>query len=93
MSTSTPRPGPAELTGDAGIDRTRQLLDVLVTALREHLEAVEARAGESDPAVYAAFDHLRESFEAYEETLYDVHDEVTPFVVLELDEEDDEDLM
>jgi len=36
---------------------------------------------------------VRESFEAYEEALYDVHDEVTPFVVLQLDEEDDEDLM
>lgn len=78
---------------DAGIDRTRALLGILVDALREHLEAAEARTGEADPAVYAAFDHLRESFEAYEESLYDVHDEVTPFVVLELDEEDDEDLL
>jgi hypothetical protein len=93
MGTPTPPPETAELSGDAGIDRTRLLLDVLVTALREHLETVEGRSGESDPAVYAAFDHVRESFEAYEEALYDVHDEVTPFVVLELDEEDDEDLM
>jgi hypothetical protein len=93
MGTLTPPSRSVEPSGDAGIDRTRLLLDVLVTALREHLEAVEARSGESDPAVYGAFDHLRESFEAYEESLYDVHDEVTPFVVLELDEEDDEDLM
>lgn len=85
-------PTASDLSGDAGIDRTRLLLEVLVTALREHLEAAEGRTGESDPAVYAAFDHVRESFEAYEEALYDVHDEVTPFVVLELDEEDDEDL-
>lgn len=92
MTAETPDAPIRPVPDDAGVDRTRLLLDVLVTALREHLEAVEARTGESDPAVYAAFDHLRESFEAYEEALYDVHDEVTPFVVLELDDEDDEDL-
>ncbi|MCU0264556.1 MAG: hypothetical protein MUC45_00340 [Actinomycetia bacterium] len=70
----------------------RVRLEVLLAALAQHLAAVESRAGEADPAVFAAFDHLADAFAAYEEALYDVHDEVVPMTLVAYDEEDDEEL-
>ncbi|HEY6798507.1 MAG TPA: primosomal protein [Kineosporiaceae bacterium] len=76
----------------------RDALDRLVAALEAHFDAVTRRAGEADPAVSAAYQTLADAFETYDDALYDSYDEVTPFVLVEdndddLDDElDDEEL-
>jgi len=70
----------------------RARLAALVDALQHHLAAAERRAGEADPTVYAAFDHLADAFAGYEEALYDTHDEVVPMSLVLYDDEDDEEL-
>lgn len=71
----------------------RAALDRLVGALEAHLAAAQRRRGEQDPAVEAAYKALADAFESYDEALYEAHDEVTPFVLYEDEEdlEDDED--
>ncbi|MGQ0625346.1 MAG: hypothetical protein ACT4PP_11955 [Sporichthyaceae bacterium] len=71
----------------------RLALGRLTEALTVHLVAVENRSGEHDAEVQAAYSELRAAAGAYDETLYDIHDEVTPFdlpAVLDEDEETDE---
>jgi hypothetical protein len=60
----------------------RQAAEALKTAIDAHLRAVEARVDELDPAVLEAFDALAAAAEEYDELLYAVHDEVTPFEVM-----------
>jgi hypothetical protein len=59
----------------------RAAVEAVKAALDRHLEAIENRTGEDDPAVYAAFEELASAAEAYDELLYDAYDEVTPFEV------------
>jgi hypothetical protein len=59
----------------------RAAAEALKDAIDRHLDAVEQRSGEADPAVFAAFDALAAAADAYDEVLYDVHDEVTPFEI------------
>lgn len=56
----------------------RAAAEAVKAALDRHLDAVERRSGEDDPAVYAAFDELAAAAEVYDELLYDTYDEVTP---------------
>jgi hypothetical protein len=77
----------------------RAALDRLIAALEAHLDAASKRAGEADPQVVAAYQTLADAFEAYDESLYDAFDEVTPFVLyddaedaLASDDEEDDDL-
>ena|SRR5690349_9462254 len=77
----------------------RAALDRLIAALEAHLSAAAARQGEADPAVVSAYQVLADAFEAYDESLYDTFDEVTPFVLYDdaedaadEDDLDDEDL-
>ncbi|MGN6687387.1 MAG: hypothetical protein ACTHK1_07610 [Actinomycetales bacterium] len=88
-SSNSPRPTPGRPSSDDA-ERVRALLDSFVAALTAHLGAVERRRGETDGAVFASYERLREAFTAYDEALYDSYDEVTPFVVVE-DEDEDED--
>lgn len=60
----------------------RQAAEALKSAIDAHLRAVEARVDELDPAVLEAFDALAAAAEEYDELLYAVHDEVTPFEVM-----------
>jgi hypothetical protein len=60
----------------------RQAAEALKSAIDAHLRAVEARVDELDPAVLEAFDALAAAAEQYDELLYAVHDEVTPFEVM-----------
>jgi hypothetical protein len=73
----------------------RAALDRLVAALEAHLQAASRRTGEADPAVVSAYQTLADAFETYDEALYAAYDEVTPFVLYEdaesEDDEDDED--
>ncbi|WP_405944918.1 hypothetical protein [Streptomyces sp. NBC_00932] len=59
----------------------RAAAEAVKAALDRHLDAVEARTGEDDPAVYDAFNALAAAAEAYDERLYDRYDEVTPFEI------------
>ena len=71
----------------------RDAASALSAALADHLRAVEASTGESDQGVAQAFAALREAAVTYDELLYDVHDEVLPFEVVEhLDDDDLDDL-
>jgi hypothetical protein len=62
--------------------QVRAAAEALKTAIDRHLAAVEARSDELDPAVLEAFDALAAAAEEYDELLYTVHDEVTPFDVV-----------
>ncbi|MCA6095698.1 hypothetical protein LE181_26495 [Streptomyces sp. SCA3-4] len=59
----------------------RAAAEAVKAALDRHLDAVERRSGEDDPAVYAAFNELAATAEVYDELLYDTYDEVTPFEI------------
>lgn len=59
----------------------RAAAEAVKAALDRHLDAVERRSGEGDPAVYAAFNELAAAAEVYDELLYDTYDEVTPFEI------------
>ncbi|WP_069173408.1 hypothetical protein [Streptomyces griseus] len=59
----------------------RAAAEAVKTALDRHLEAVERRTGDDDPAVYDAFNALAAAAEVYDELLYDRYDEVTPFEI------------
>jgi len=61
--------------------QVRESAEALKAAIDRHLAAVEARVDELDPAVLEAFDALAAAAEEYDELLYSVHDEVTPFEV------------
>jgi hypothetical protein len=69
----------------------RAALDRLVAALEAHLQAAGRRKGEADPAVVAAYQTLADAFETYDEALYSAYDEVTPFVLYDDSEDDNED--
>jgi hypothetical protein len=59
----------------------REAAEALKAAIDRHLAAVESRVDELDAAVLEAFDALAAAAEEYDELLYTVHDEVTPFEV------------
>ncbi|SFD40118.1 hypothetical protein [Streptomyces aidingensis] len=64
----------------------RAAVEALKDALDRHLAAVEGRASGAggsgaDATVFSAFNELAAAGEVYDELLYDVYDEVTPFEV------------
>jgi hypothetical protein len=65
----------------------RAAAEALKEALDRHLDAVERRAASeeagavADAEVFNAFNELAAAGEVYDELLYEVHDEVTPFEV------------
>ena len=73
--------------------QVHEAIDGLKAALDAHLAAVEARAGENDPHVQAAYDALASAGERYDDALFSAYEEVTPFgpVESEADEDDDDD--
>ncbi|MEO3754654.1 hypothetical protein [Streptomyces sp. B6B3] len=74
-----------------GAAQVRAAADALKEAVDRHLAAIERRAAEpdadadADAEVFAAFNEMAAAGEAYDELLYDVYDEVTPFEVPETD--------
>lgn len=81
MSETTPSAVPS-LNGTTPTPaQVREAAEALKAAIDRHLAAVEARADELDPSVLEAFDALAAAAEEYDELLYTVHDEVTPFEV------------
>ncbi|MCI0688995.1 MAG: hypothetical protein L0Y54_17450 [Sporichthyaceae bacterium] len=71
-------------------DRVRAAADALKQAIDRHLAAVEARTGESDPAVQVAYTELHDVAAQYDDLLFECHDEVTPFVFADGPEEEPE---
>jgi hypothetical protein len=71
-------------------EQVRAAVAGLKSALDAHLAAVEARAGENDPHVQAAYDALASAGEAYDDALFSAYEEVTPFGPVESDDEDDD---
>lgn len=69
----------------------RAALQTLVNALEEHLAAAANRRSDDDPSVDGAYVAIANSFEAYEEALYDAYDEVTPLTVFADDDSDEDD--
>ncbi|MEV6008338.1 hypothetical protein AB0M29_16165 [Streptomyces sp. NPDC051976] len=63
------------------VAEVRAAVEAVKAALDRHLDAIENRTGEDDPAVYRAFEALASAAETYDELLYDTYDEVTPFEV------------
>jgi len=57
----------------------RAAAERLKSAIDRHLEACIDKGGEEDPTVQAAYDALREAAESYDDLLFDVSDEVTPW--------------
>jgi hypothetical protein len=72
-------------------EQVRAAVEALKAALDAHLAAVEARSGENDPRVQAAYDALAAAGEAYDDTLFSAYEEVTPFGPVEGIEEDEDD--
>jgi hypothetical protein len=76
----------------SGKSEARKAHQRLVAALETHLVAVESRSGEQDPLVQAAYLDLRAAAADYDDAVYTDHDEITPFDLPPLtdDESDDE---
>lgn len=81
MSETTPSAAPSLNGTPPTAAQVREAAEALKAAIDRHLAAVEARADELDPSVLEAFDALAAAAEEYDELLYTVHDEVTPFEV------------
>lgn len=81
MSETTPSAAPSLNGTPPTPAQVREAAEALKAAIDRHLAAVEARADELDPSVLEAFDALAAAAEEYDELLYTVHDEVTPFEV------------
>ncbi|NDL55982.1 hypothetical protein [Phytoactinopolyspora mesophila] len=60
-------------------ERLQAALDHLTDALENHMEACLARTGEADAGVQAAYTALRHAAERYDDLLFEVRDEVTPW--------------
>lgn len=72
----------AQLTA-ARLEDVRAAAGSLKAAIDRHLAAVEARTGEGDVAVQDSYTELHDAAERYDDLLFEVYDEVTPFVLAE----------
>ncbi len=88
--TGTVHPMPDDIDIPATPEQVRAAVAGLKSALDAHLAAVEARAGENDPHVQAAYDALASAGEIYDDALFSAYEEVTPFGPVESDDDEDE---
>ncbi|MEI8231984.1 MAG: hypothetical protein WCG32_05430 [Actinomycetes bacterium] len=65
----------------------RNSLSKFVAALERHFEAAATGRGSDDPAVLAAYEHLKNAFMDYEEAISDQYGEFLPMDLVD-DEED-----
>jgi hypothetical protein len=63
------------------VRRIVEALDDLTDALEAHLVACTRSTGEADPAVQAAYTALREAASRYDDLLFTLLDEVTPWTL------------
>ncbi|GAB2691911.1 hypothetical protein [Kitasatospora kifunensis] len=59
----------------------REAAEAVKAAIDRHLEAVSSTTAADDPAVFAAYEELAAAAIHYDQLLYEVYDEVTPFEV------------
>ncbi|GAA1946252.1 hypothetical protein [Kitasatospora viridis] len=59
----------------------REAAEAVKAAIDRHLEAVSSTHTADDPAVFAAYEELAAAAIHYDQLLYEVYDEVTPFEV------------
>ncbi|WP_035804828.1 hypothetical protein [Kitasatospora mediocidica] len=59
----------------------RDAAEAVKAAIDRHLEAVSSTTTADDPAVFAAYEELAAAAITYDQLLYEVYDEVTPFEV------------
>ncbi|MDH6130828.1 hypothetical protein P3T37_000195 [Kitasatospora sp. MAA4] len=59
----------------------RDAAEAVKAAIDRHLEAVSSSTTADDPAVFAAYEELAAAAITYDQLLYEVYDEVTPFEV------------
>ncbi|HEU0042617.1 MAG TPA: hypothetical protein VFQ15_09720 [Jiangellaceae bacterium] len=64
---------------DADTSALHAALDTLTDALEAHLDACLVRSGDADPNVQAAYTALRQAAERYDDLLFDLREEVTPW--------------
>jgi hypothetical protein len=60
-------------------ERLQVALDELTSALHAHMRAALQRNGDSDPAPQASYTRLRDVAAAYDDLLFELTDEVTPW--------------
>ncbi len=70
-------------TTPSDTDRLTAALGTLVDALREHLAAALERSGEGDTRAQAAYTKLRAAAEEYDDLLFELTQEVTPWEFVE----------
>ncbi|MER6401297.1 MULTISPECIES: hypothetical protein [unclassified Kitasatospora] len=63
------------------IAEVRAAAEAVKAAIDRHLEAVSSPSAADDPAVFTAYEQLATAAIAYDQLLYEVYDEVTPFEV------------
>jgi len=63
------------------ITEVRAAAEAVKSAIDRHLQAVSSTTEAGDPAVVAAYEELAAAAIAYDQILYEVYDEVTPFEV------------
>ncbi|MGF1431537.1 hypothetical protein [Kitasatospora sp. LaBMicrA B282] len=59
----------------------REAAEAVKAAIDRHLEAVTSSTEDDDPAVSAAYEELAAAAIHYDQVLYEVYDEVTPFEI------------
>ncbi len=70
----------------------RGALAILAASLERHLEACSSRHGENDPTVVAAYQDVADAFDLYDDALLEAFGEVTPLVIYNGDEDEDDEL-
>lgn len=63
------------------IHEVRAAAEAVKAAIDRHLQAVSSTTEEGDPAVASAYEELAAAAIAYDQILYEVYDEVTPFEI------------
>lgn len=81
-------------TVTADVEEVRAAAAALKAAIDRHLAAVEAREGEgeNDIDVQQAYSELHDAAQRYDDLLFEVYDEVTPFVLAESSDETEADI-
>ncbi|MHB8275454.1 MAG: primosomal protein [Dermatophilaceae bacterium] len=64
----------------------------MTASLERHLEACLSRRGENDPTVVAAYQDVADAFDLYDDALLEAYGEVTPLVIYNGDDEEEDEL-
>ena len=83
-------PGPVDVSRFATMPvEPRAALDRLIAALVAHFDSIASRSSDDDTRVDDAYDVLADAFDAYDEALAREYSEVTPFLLVDEDHDDE----